>query len=188
MSDSHVLHDRANGLEAAFFAKHNHELAVRLKEKVALESAVKGLSEATGVDEQETLEELVRLGVTAQSLLALSLVPLVQVAWADGHVDAGEREALLKAADSAGIEPSTPAYELLEGWLGEAPGEAMVKAWEDYVQALCASSSAGSKEALRAVTMDRAEGVAKAAGGFLGLGSVSASERKVLNRLAKAFE
>ena len=35
--------------------------------------------------------------------------------------------------------------------------------------------------------LDRARGVAEAAGGFLGIGKVSAHEQKVLDELASAF-
>ena len=63
----------------------------------------------------------------------------------------------------------------------------MLEAWEEYVRALLTSCSAGSKDALKAVTLGRAESVAKAAGGVLGIGSIAASERAVLDRLAAVF-
>ena len=186
MSDN-ILNDRRNSLEEAFFAKHNRELQKRLHEKVQRENAVAELREASTIEDEEVLGELVELGIGADTLAALGLVPLVQVAWADGHMDAGEKEALLRAAAESGIESSSPAYELLAGWLEEAPGAAMMAAWKDYVAALTASCSASSKAALEKETLGRAQAVAEAAGGFVGLGKVSGAEKNVLLELAEAF-
>ena len=188
MSDQQFLHDRKNGLEEAFFVKHNRELLERLQQKVALESSVELLAEATGIDDESMLTEMVELGISAQTVAALGLVPLVLVAWADGRIQSAERDALLEAASAAGIEAGSESFELLAGWLEEKPDDAMVQAWEDYVRALSATASEGSRAALRAVTLGRAEAVAQAAGGLLGVGRVSSSERQVLDRLAAAFE
>ena len=41
---------------------------------------------------------LVEIGIRSDTLAALCLIPLVEVAWADGRLDPPEREALLAAA------------------------------------------------------------------------------------------
>ena len=185
--NSHILHDRKASLEEAFFVRHNRDLQRRLQEKVARENAAELLRQESGIDDETTLEELVDLGITAETLTALSLVPLVQVAWADGRIQDAEREALLEAARGAGIDADSEALELLTGWLDEQPSRQMLEAWEEYVRALLASCSEGSRDALKAVTLDRAESVAQAAGGVLGIGKIAASERAVLDRLAAVF-
>lgn len=185
--DSHILHDRKAGLEEAFFVQHNRDLQRRLQEKVARENTAELLRQESGIDDETTLGELVDLGITAETLAALSLVPLVQVAWADGRIQEAEREALLEAAGAAGIDAESDAFELLTGWLDEQPSPQMLEAWEEYVRALLTSCSDGSRDALRAVTLGRAESVAQAAGGVLGIGKIAASERAVLDRLAAVF-
>ncbi len=185
--DSHILHDRKAGLEEAFFVQHNRDLQRRLHERVARESSAELLRQESGIDDEATLAELVDLGITAETLAALSLVPLVQVAWADGRIQEAEREALLGAARSVGIDTDSEAFELLTGWLNEQPSESMLEAWEEYVRALLTSCSQGSKDALKAVTLGRAESVARAAGGILGIGKIAAAERAVLDRLAAVF-
>lgn len=47
----------------------------------------------------------------------LPLVPLVQVAWAEGHITKRERQIILQAAERSGIKPDTPAFERLNDWL-----------------------------------------------------------------------
>lgn len=183
----HILEERRRGLEEAFFAKHNRELLQRLREKAASETAIEDLKAASGVDDEALLGELVELGISAETLAALGLVPLVQVAWADGRIDPGESEAILEGAVAVGAEPGSPSYALLEGWLAEKPGSEMLGAWSDYVGGLGAVCSKGSMEALKAVTLKRAEKVAEAAGGVLGVHRISASERKVLSQIAEAF-
>ena len=183
----HLLEDRRIALEEAFFVKHNRELLERLQEKAVRETAIEKLKAASGIEDESLLNELVDLGVSAETLAALGLVPLVQVAWADGHMDPAEKQALLRASQAAGIEPGSPAFDVFEGWLDQAPGSEMLSAWSDYVAGLAAVCSQGSMEALEAVTLRRAERVAEAAGGVLGIHRVSGSEREVLSRIADAF-
>ena len=183
----HLLEDRRIALEEAFFVKHNRELLERLHQKAVRETAIEALKAASGIEDENLLNELADLGVSAETLAALGLVPLVQVAWADGHMDPAEKQALLQASEAAGVEPGSPAFDVLEGWLDQAPGSEMLGAWSDYVTGLAAVCSKGSMEALETVTLRRAERVAEAAGGVLGVRRVSGSEREVLSRIAEAF-
>ena len=54
------------------------------------------------VADDAVLEKLANFGMDASTLAALSLAPLVLVAWADGEVDAKERDAVLAAAAEVG--------------------------------------------------------------------------------------
>jgi hypothetical protein len=57
---------------------------------------------ASGITDDALLDKLVALNLHGETLAALSLDPLVMVAWADGHIDKGERIALLSAASGGG--------------------------------------------------------------------------------------
>jgi len=134
------------------------------------------------------LGRLLDLGVGGDTLAALSLVPLVEVAWADGNVDAREREAILAAAAASGLAREGAGGRLLDGWLARAPGSDMLDAWRDYVAGVCATLSGDEKRTFKQELLGRARAVAEAAGGFLGLGDkVSDSERAVLEDLERAF-
>ena len=181
MSDN-ILSQRRVGLEEAFFAKENKELLARLREKAQRESTLEALKQASGLEDEVLLQDLIDLGIRAATMAALGLVPLVQVAWADGKMDDEERAVLLEAASSSGVEAGSDSFALLESWLVERPGPEMMAAWSEYISALSASCSAGSRETLRAVTLGRARSVAEAAGGLLGIGSIARSEQRVLDQ------
>lgn len=185
-----VFGDRRQALEDSFFHKKDQELLAKLKEAAAgTENLRKALAAATGVDDSAFLDKLVDLGVQPEMALALSLVPLVQVAWADGKIQQGERKAILSAAQDAGIEETTPSYALLQSWLENAPGDELKITWRGYVQALIETLSGNERRNFRESVLKRAQTVAAVTGGVLGLGNkISASEQRVLDELASAFE
>jgi uncharacterized membrane protein YebE (DUF533 family) len=47
----------------------------------------------------------------------LPMVPLVKVAWAEGHITNRERQIIFKAAERFGIKPDTEAFQRLNDWL-----------------------------------------------------------------------
>lgn len=186
MSDQ-ILEQRRKGLEEAFFAKHNRELAEKLRSKLDAQQRREQLVAVSGIRNETLLEELVGLGLDAESLAALGLVPLLKVAWADGKVQQREHDALLEAARKSGLEPGGPGWDLLLSWIDLEPDDRMFRAWKDYVKALRGAVSEGSYQALRAEVLERARTVARAAGGILGIGSVWGTEKGVLDELEEAF-
>lgn len=132
-------------------------------------------------------EALAGLGLRAETLAALTLVPLVEVAWADQHLDAEERKAVLRGAESVGIAQDSPGHALLQAWLEERPDPRIFEAWREFVAALCARLSIEGQLQLREDLMGRAREVAEAAGGFLGVRSISRREEAVLRELESVF-
>ena len=134
------------------------------------------------------LDHLLSLGVNAETALAMSMLPLVRVAWADGAIDAKEREALMRAVEERGMHPGTPGHKLLSNWLEHKPSQAIQAAWEKYIQSLWPSLEPRERDELRERLLRLARGVAEAAGGFLGLGSkISPAEKSVLEELEAAL-
>jgi hypothetical protein len=143
---------------------------------------------ASGLTDTAVLDRLIGLGLQASTLAAMGLVPLVAVAWADGTLDARERQAVSSALETAGINPESPAWQLLQSWLTSPPSPSLLEVWKAYMAALCPQLSASDRISLRDSTLGRARAVAEASGGFLGLGSkVSASEEAMLHTLAEAY-
>jgi CRP-like cAMP-binding protein/preprotein translocase subunit SecF len=132
-------------------------------------------------------ETLAGLGIRAETLAALTLVPLVRVAWADERLDEAERGAILRGAESVGIAQDSPGHALLRAWLEERPDPKIFEAWRDFVAALCARLSIEGQLALREDLLGRAREVAAAAGGFLGVRSISRREETVLRELERVF-
>ena len=115
-------------------------------------------------------------------------MPLVEVAWADGRLELAERRAVLEAAEASGVLPGTASHQLLEGWLAERPGPELREAWREYVVTLQATVSIEAQLHLKESVVGRARAVAGAAGGVLGVRSVSRQEELVLRELAAIFQ
>lgn len=190
MSDkTDPLKDRRQALEEEFFRKENVRLAADLRLKRMSEESKAAMSRVSGIDDDAVLEKLVELGIGAETLAAITLVPLVEMAWADGKMDRKEREAILKGADAQGVETGSDAFALLQDWLEHRPPPRLLAAWRDYVGALCDEMLPEDRKQLKKEVLARARAVAEAAGGFLGLGGkVSREEEQVYGILETAFK
>lgn len=141
------------------------------------------LALASGISDEAMLRILLDLDIETSVLTALSLVPLVEVAWADGKMDPEERSAILAASTDQGISPGSTAHDLLASWLKHLPRPELFEAWCSYIEAVLEPLTPGEREELRIGLVERARHVAEAAGGILGVGPISGSERLVLARL-----
>jgi tellurite resistance protein len=187
MSES-VLSARRAGLEEAFFAKHNEELRRKMMEADAQKFRKDALAAATGIVDDQVLARLEQLKIGTGTLAALTLVPMVLVAWADGTISPEERRALLSAAAKAGMVAGSPGLELLEAWLHVRPAPALFQAWKDYVHALSRTLGPAERLTLETSVLAQSRAVAEAAGSFLGLTSgISAAEKALLQELAQTF-
>jgi hypothetical protein len=182
------LGDRSKALEDEFFRKQNQRLAAELRLKRLTENAKAEMGRVSGIRDEAVLDKLVELGIGGDTLAAMTLVPLVEVAWADGEMDPKERAAIVKGAEEQGIEVGTPSHAMLEDWLDHRPPPRLLAAWREYVGALCDEMLPAQRKALKRDVLSRARAVAEAAGGFLGLGSkVSLEEEQVYQVLETAF-
>jgi len=178
---------RGSDLEEAFFAQQNRRLLAELKQQAEKRDRREALAKATGIHLESILDKLIELDVNVERAAAFTLIPLVEVAWADGEVHDRERKAILEAAAAKGVEPGSIPCQLLEGWLGTKPEPRLLEVWKEYTRALVATFDAEQKAALQHDLLDRARAVAEAAGGFLGVGKISAAEAAMLADLEKAF-
>jgi hypothetical protein len=175
-------------LQQAFFQQRDQELLEYLRCSSAITESADPLHALTGVDDPQVLESLQRAGITAESIAAFTLLPLVRVAWADGSVSDNEFNAIMKAAEDEGIHEGSVGQRLLHRWLEERPSERMLIAWRAYAQALGRELDDESWEAIKQSTLGRAFRVAEASGGLLGLGNrISDNERLALEDLGNAF-
>ena len=188
MNDVVGLKARAKALEDSFFERENQELLRKLREQAAREDQKRTLREALNVSDEQVLEALVDLDLDTESIVAFGLVPLVEVAWADGSMHEKEREAILRAASERGITAGSTTYRLLQNWLQHEPDPRLLEVWRHYSRELIASLGPESGALLKERVVGNARAVAEAAGGFLGLGSISSVERAVLEDLASTFD
>src|SRR5262245_7461902 len=131
-----ILGDRVRTLEDEFFRKEDQRLTAHLKQLRELEMSREALAKSSGINNPAIVEKLLGLGIRPEILSALALVPLAEVAWADGSLDDKERTAILDRAEQTGIAPGSPNHALLESWLERRPPSELLSAWTHMIQGL----------------------------------------------------
>ena len=184
-----LLGERKASLENVFFAQQDIELRRRMAEKESAQARRAALAETSGIRDEAVLDKLVAMNINSETLAAMSLVPLVAVAWADGTIDPNERSAVLRAAEQEGLSKQSANYELLNGWLAKMPPPDLITVWKQYVAALVANLDDPARTTLKTQIMGRARSVAEASGGFLGLTArISDAEKRILHDLEEIFQ
>ncbi len=116
--------------EEDHFRRVDMDLLQDLVERRRRDRQVAELRDRAGVVDDDVLDFLLEMGIDADSVSALSLYPVVQVAWADGRVVEEERQAVLEAATRMGCGPGTRGHELLADWLDREPSPLLESAWQ----------------------------------------------------------
>jgi hypothetical protein len=183
-----ALVKRGRLMEEIFFKKKDAELVKKLKELERMKETEEALTNVSGIRDKAVLQKLIELDVTPPVLASLSVIPLIEVAWADGKIDGKEKEAVLRAAAELGFIKESIDHSLLAVWLEEPPPARLLEAWIHYINSLCSSMEEKDRISMRNLIVERARKVAEATGGFLGLGSkVSKVEEAVLKKMESAF-
>jgi hypothetical protein len=166
----------------AILMEEYHRLAKMKETKAAL-------SKVSGIANDKILQKLVDLVIRPELAASLAMVPLIEVAWADGRVDEKEKAAVLAAAAQSYFAKNSVDYHLLEQWLEHRPPRRLLDAWTHYIQGLCETLTAAEKAVLKRELVGHARQIAKAAGGFMGLGSkISEAEQRTLDTLESVFD
>jgi len=179
------LHDRGRALEEEYFRRKDQELIAKLRARAASEEAQRALGASTGVVDPEVLHELLALGFTPETVALLPLMPVLQVAWAEGGVTPVERMLIEKLATTRGIVPGSPADAQLMDWLANKPAGDVFAGASRLIRALLASGSDVVANLTADDLVDYCEKVASASGGIFGLiGRISPEEKVLLGSIA----
>lgn len=139
MSFANPFEELRRGREDAWFQARDRRLIQALKTDHDHDTEVAAMEAVSHVHDSELLDALEGLGITHDTLPVLHLVPLAEVAWADGRLVEGERDALLEAATGAGLAPRTPAWEAFRDLLEAPPSKELAEASHRYIWAVLAS-------------------------------------------------
>ncbi|MFP6655236.1 MAG: hypothetical protein VCB25_06390 [Myxococcota bacterium] len=131
-----------------------------------------------------------------EKIAALVLAPLVEVAWADGHVTPAEREAVFEAARALGLgHRSEFCRSTLRRWLNQPPPKQALEQWRQSLAPTLAASV--SRPALKARNrlLNEAIKIAKMDGLDFEQGpsidpraGITDTEQRVLNELTAVLE
>ena len=103
MDDS--LNSRGKAMEELFFKEKDQQLLEKIRNEAASKEQREALQNASGIEDAAVLDALTATGITPESLMSVSLIPLVAVAWADKKMEDAEKAAILQAAEAGGIDP-----------------------------------------------------------------------------------
>ena len=183
MGDSDSLQERGRSLEEEYFRRKNRELVEKMQQQARQEEALRDMGAQVGSDDPETLRELQKLGFTPDTVALLPLVPVVEVAWADGDVASAERDAILALARARGIADGSAAYHQLGAWLADRPAPDVLSGATRLIRALL-DTPAGEKKMSAEELVSYCESIASASGGLFGLRKISPEERAALESIA----
>ena len=182
MTDRDIIQERGRSLEDDYFRKKDRELIDKLQRAADAERARSEVGRAAGLSDPALAQELLDLGFTAETVTLLPLVPILQMAWAEGGVSQSERDLIVRFARSRGIAESSAADLQLTSWMASRPSEAVFANASRLIRAVLDS---GAEPGLNADDLvGYAEKIASASGGVFGIGKISAEERKLLSGLA----
>ena len=136
----------------------------------------------------QVLEKGVQLGYAPDQLPLLFLVPFVQVAWAEGFMQASEQKAILRFAANLRVNAGHSDFDRLPGWFKERPAEEFFERSIEDLRELLADIPANQAARLRSMLQFGCVEVAHAAGdiGLLrGRSSVRREERELLGRIGE---
>jgi tellurite resistance protein len=159
-----VFRDRERGEEQAYFRQQDAKLIAKLRQKAQLSEIAHALAEKLEADEPALLERIQKLGVTLDTGSAFILAPLVEVAWADGHVSDAERDTILHIAKQRGVAPGSDDYRQLLDWLTHRPSDEVFRTSLEAIRIGLSILPPDESEQRIATIIKACEDVAQAAG------------------------
>ena len=142
------------------------------------------IAEVLDTGQEHLTKKLQELNFDAEQVKVLHLLPLVEIAWADGSVSEKERLTILQAAEAHGEGPGSPASTFLASLLEQRPPQVVLDVAHEVLKALC---KAGKSQAQSIVEL--CEDVAGASGGFLGVvgSKISSEEAELIKKFSESL-
>lgn len=184
MTEHEFLDDRRRALEEDHFRRKDRELIEKMRRAAAEERARNEMSAKTGLTDPALLRDLQELGFTPDTLAVLPLVPIVQMAWAEGGITPAERTLLVQLARDRNITEGSEADRLLADWMSRKPSSEVFSRATRLIRAMLETGTPDSTSLSADDLIKYCESIAAASGGIFGIGSISGEERATLARIA----
>ena len=188
MTDRDAFAERGHSLEEEYFRRKEKEVIEKMRRNSEADAQRRRLGERAGVADDEVLRDLQELGYTQDTVMLLHLVPLIQTAWAEGGVSAKERDLIVRAARSRGIEAGSSADQQLMRWLTERPSEQFFEKTLRAIRAILQARPPEERESSERDLLSLCTAIASASGGIVGFGAVSEEERHILAHISEELE
>jgi hypothetical protein len=167
--------------EEDYFQKKDRELIEKMRQQAKAQKELRELGERIGVTDPDISRELAEMGFTPETVRLLPLMPILEMAWAEGGVTPNERKMVVDLARARAIEEGSEADRQLTEWLDRRPSETIFRRAGRLISALFAAG--GRFDISPDDILKYSEAIAEASGGLLGFGRVSSEERATLERI-----
>jgi len=179
---------RRLGLESEYFHKKDADLVGKLRGVFEAKHERDELRRLTGITDNDVLDRLVALEVKGEMLTAFKLLPIIEIAWADGTLDQSEADAIMAAAIKYGISPESESLARIKEWLQRGPNAEARKAWYMYAQELRKVLSPAELKTFREDLVETATKIAELSGGVLNMFfNLTEPEKVVLKKITDAL-
>jgi hypothetical protein len=182
------LNDRERSMEDDYFRKKDQELIEKMRQAAAAERRTNEFIARIGVSDPVLLEDLKDLGFTPDTAAVLPLVPILEMAWAEGGITPAERTLLISVARQRGILEGSPADLLLASWMANQPSPDTFARATRLIRALLDSGVAPISSMTADEIIEHSESIAAASGGIFGFGKISSEERATLGKIVNALK
>ena len=183
-----AFESRRSGFEAEYFHNKDAALVEKLRGVFQTNHDREELRRLTGITNNDVLDRLVAVQVKGEMLTAFKLLPLVEIAWADGRLDQHEADAVIDAAIKHGISPESEALKRIKEWLERGPNAEARKAWQMYAQELRKVLTPAELKTFREDLLHTAKQIAELSGGVLNMFfNLSQAEKAVLQNITEAL-
>lgn len=178
---------RGRSFEERYFHIKDAELVEKLRSVFRRSLDRDELKKITGLTDEQLIDRLLDLNVRGEMMTAFKLMPLVEIAWADGTLDHREADAVEHAASRFGITPG-PAMDRLREWLRHGPTPELRALWLRYAEELRHTLTHTQLDEFREDLLKTARGIADCSGGVLSVFfNTSAAEKRIIAEVRKAL-
>jgi hypothetical protein len=117
MADDPLPRRRAH--EEDYFQKKDRELIEKIRQQAKAQQQLRELGERVGVTDPEMSRELAELGFTLETVKLLPLIPVLEMAWAEGGVTPAERKMVVDVAREGSRREARQIGSSRNGWIGD---------------------------------------------------------------------
>lgn len=143
---------------------------------------------ALNLPDPKLAERMLLLGFDAETASVLYLLPLIQVAWANGSVSRAERAKILRILRLREIPEGSRAWQMCESLLASRPTEAFLHNTRQLLQAVLKSKGRAVEAQVERELIAMCLDVAEVSGGIFGFGGrVSGAEEEAIREIAAGF-
>jgi len=180
--------DRSRASEDEYFRRRDQELIEQTRRRAEEKATLERLAEAAGVKDEDIVRGLQQLGYAAEIVTSFRVLPLIDVAWADGTVSDAERDLVIAAARARGVQPGSLADRHVAQWLASPPSPALCDATLHLLGLTIQRLPPDERAAATGEVLAACRSVATAAGGVLGFHKISEREQRALDRIAAELQ